>query len=191
MPICYNVKGFSRCWEVGLSPTFYFDAVCEGKMANKKAFSVDYNRIEQQVWELSEPLAVACGCELIDVEYLKEAGNWYLRLYIDREPLVDHDCCEHVSKQVSAALDRFDPIEQSYYLEVSSPGLNRALKRENDFIRYNGREIAVSLYTPWQGAKEYCGILCGLSEDAIIIKQAGNTIDVPRELVAKARLAVL
>ena len=179
------------CWEVGLCPLFVLTPLYGDKMAKKKTFNIDYNRIEQQVWELSEPLAAACGCELIDVEYLKEAGNWYLRLYIDREPPVDHDCCEQVSKQVSAALDRCDPIEQSYYLEVSSPGLNRALKRESDFERYNGREIAVSLYTPWQGAKEYCGILCGLTEDAIIIKQAANTIDVPRELVAKARLAVL
>lgn len=160
-------------------------------MAKKKTFSVDYNRIEQQVWALTEPLAVACGCELLDVEYVKEAGNWYLRLYIDRIPPIDHDCCEAVSKQVGAALDRCDLIEQSYFLEVSSPGLNRPLKRESDFQRYNGREIAISLYAPWQGAKEYCGILRGLTEDTINIEQTNSIIGVPRELVAKARLAEL
>jgi len=160
-------------------------------MAKKKTFSVDYNRIEQQVWEMAGPLAVACGCELIDVEYLKEAGNWYLRLYIDRLPPVDHDCCEQVSKRVSAALDRCDPIGQSYFLEVSSPGLERALKRESDFERYKGREIIVSFYAPWQEAKEYRGLLRGLTPEAIVIGQDGKEISLPRELVAKARLAVL
>jgi len=158
-------------------------------MAMKKAFSMDFNRIEQKLWELAEPLALACGCELLDVEYIKEAGNWYLRLYIDREPPVDHDCCEKVSKQVGAALDHFDLIEQSYFLEVSSPGLYRPLKRESDFTRYNGRQISVSLYAPWQGAKEYIGLLGGLTEDAIVIEQADKVINVPREMVARVRLA--
>ena len=160
-------------------------------MTKGKAFSIDHNHIEQQVWNLALPLADACGCELLDVEYTKEAGNWYLRLYIDREPPVDHDCCEEVSKQVSAALDHCDPIKQSYFLEVSSPGLNRPLKRESDFQRYNGRKINISLYASWQGAKEYHGVLHGLTEDAIIIKQSDNDFGVPRELVAKVRLAEL
>ena len=158
-------------------------------MAKKKTFSMERNRIEEQVWLLSEPLTAACGCELIDVEYLKEAGNWYLRLYIDREPPVDHDCCQAVSERLSAQLDKTDSIAESYFLEVSSPGINRPLKRESDFIRYNGRKIHLSLYAPWQGSKEYHGLLLGLTEEAILIEQAEANIAVPRELVAKARLA--
>jgi ribosome maturation factor RimP len=160
-------------------------------MAKKKSFSMDYNRTEQQVWSLAEPLAVACGCELIEVEYLKEAGAWYLRLYIDREPPVDHDCCQAVSAKAGAALDSCGLIEQSYFLEVSSPGLERPLKREQDFLRYNGRPIALSLYAPWQGAKEYHGLLRGLTAEAILIEQEDTDISVPRELVARARLAEL
>ena len=160
-------------------------------MAKKKAFSVEHNRIEEQVWILAEPLAAACGCELIEVEYLCEAGNWYLRLYIDREPPVDHDCCQAVSERIDAALDQADLIAQSYYLEVSSPGINRPLKRESDFRRCSGREVSLYLYAPWQGAKEYRGLLLELTEESITIIQAGNDIAVPRELVAKARLAEL
>ena len=158
-------------------------------MAKKKTFNVDLNRIEEQVWALVEPLVASCGCELIEVEYLKEAGNWYLRLYIDREPPVDHNCCQAVSGHVGAALDRADLIEPSYFLEVSSPGLNRPLKRESDFTRYKGREISLSLYAPWQGAKEYRGLLLDLTEEAILLEQAEADIAVPRELVAQARLA--
>ena len=157
-------------------------------MAKKKTFHVDYNSIEQQVWQIAEPLADVCGCELLDVEYVKEAGNWYLRLYIDRESPVDHDCCQAVSERVGVALDSADLIAQSYFLEVSSPGLNRPLKRESDFQRYKGQKIAVTLYAPWLGAKEYCGILLGLTEEAILIAQEEIDISVPRELVAKARL---
>ena len=160
-------------------------------MAKKKTFYVEYNNVEQQVGELAAPLAASCGCELIDVEYLREAGNWYLRLYIDREPPVDHDCCEKISRQVSAALDRADIIAQSYYLEVSSPGLNRPLKRLSDFQRYTGREITVNLYAPWQGTKEYHGVLQGFTEDAIIITQLDKDIAVPLEQIAKAYLTEL
>ena len=159
-------------------------------MAKKKTFSVDNNSIEQQVWAMAEPLVLECGCELLEVEYVKEAGHWYLRLYIDREPPVDHDCCQTVSEQVSAAIDRADPIGQSYFLEVSSPGLNRPLKRENDFLRYNGREISLTLYAPWQGAKEYRGILRGLTDEVILIERFDGNIGVPRELVAKVQLTI-
>ena len=99
-------------------------------MVKKKGFLIDYSGIEKEIWAMAEPLAEAEGAELIDVEYVKEAGTWYLRIYIDREPPVDHDLCSVVSERVSAALDKADPIKQAYYLEISSPGLERPLKLE-------------------------------------------------------------
>lgn len=157
-------------------------------MAKKKKITVDYNRIEKEIWQLAEPLAAEAGAELIDVEYLKEAGNWFLRLYIDREPPVDHDLCEAVSMLVSAALDHADPIEQSYFLEVSSPGLERPLRRESDFRRFSGREIAVKLYVPLEGKKEYRGILRGLDEADIVIETSDGELRFSQEQVAKAHL---
>ena len=158
-------------------------------MAKKKTFSADYNQVEQQVWPLAEPIALSCGCELIDVEYVKEAGHMYLRLFIDREPPIDHDCCESVSIKMGDVLDNSGILNQNYFLEVSSPGVNRAFKREGDFLRYKGREIVISLYAPWQGHKDYRGILLELTEEAIVIEQPEIDVSIPRELVAKASLA--
>ena len=138
-------------------------------MAKKKRIVVDYNRIEQQVWQLAEPLVAACGAELIDVEYVQEAGNWYLRLYLDREPPVDLDLCERVSNLVSPALDENDPVGGSYFLEVSSPGLERPLRREADYRRFSGQLVCVRLYAPRDGQKEFSGTLLGLRDDGLAI----------------------
>lgn len=157
-------------------------------MAKKKGFVVDYNNIEKQIWQMAEPIVRVCGAELIDVEYVLEAGSWYLRIYLDRETPVDHDLCEMVSEKVSAALDIHDPIEQSYYLEISSPGLERPLKREEDFVRYAGQEIMVRLYSPKDGSKEFAGILGGMDERGLILIQDGKEICFDLNEVAKAHL---
>ncbi|MDO4582131.1 MAG: ribosome maturation factor RimP [Bacillota bacterium] len=159
-------------------------------MTRKKGIIIDYNRIEKQIWQLAEPLVAANGAELIDVEYVLEAGQWYLRLYVDREPPVDHRLCECVSNAVSAALDDNDPIEQSYNLEVSSPGLERPLKRQADFDRYAGYEVLIGLYAPRGGRKEYRGILQGLHEDTISILMDGELGEFKLDEVARVRLAV-
>lgn len=157
-------------------------------MAKRKSITVDYNRIEQQVFALAEPLAAQAGCELIDVEYSKEAGNWYLRLYIDREPPVDHDCCQAVSELAGAALDVADPIAESYYLEVSSPGLERPLRRAADFARFAGRQVAVKLYAPRDGVKEFHGELIGLREGDVLIAAAGAELLFAAAEVARVHL---
>lgn len=157
-------------------------------MAKKQGIVVDNNRIEREIWALAAPLAASFGAELIDVEFVREAGSWYLRLFIDREPPVDHDLCEQVSNAVSDALDRADPIEQSYFLEVSSPGVERPLKRESDFVRFAGREISVRLYAPRAGQKEFSGVLRGLTDGAIVLTQKGEEIRFPLPTVAKAHL---
>lgn len=157
-------------------------------MAKKKHVAVDYNRIEKHVWALAEPLVASCGAELIDVEYLREAGSWYLRLYIDREPPVNHDLCEQVSNLVSPALDQDDPVDESYFLEISSPGLERPLRRETDFRRFCGRAVVVRLYAPKDGSKEYEGILLGLREDGVAIARDGTELVFTPDEVARCQL---
>ncbi|MCL2496892.1 MAG: ribosome maturation factor RimP [Clostridiales bacterium] len=159
-------------------------------MAKKKRLTVDYNRIEQQVWTMAKPVAEALGLELIDVEYVKEAGNYYLRLFIDRDPPVDHNCCQSLSELIGEALDRHNPIGQSYFLEVSSPGLARTLKREADFIRFAGRQVDILLYAAWEGKKEYRGILHGLTENYVLIEENGLEKRIPCDAVARVCLAV-
>ncbi|MBO7668871.1 MAG: ribosome maturation factor RimP [Firmicutes bacterium] len=158
-------------------------------MAKKKAAAPDSRAIEQKVWELAEPLAAQAGAELIDVEFVREAGEWYLRLFIDRESEpVDHDLCEAVSELASAALDESDPIAQSYYLEVSSPGLERPLKRAGDFLRYAGRDVVVKLYAALDGQKEFHGRLIGRTDDGVRVDVNGEELLFPPESVAKVHL---
>lgn len=157
-------------------------------MVKKKGFLVDYNRIEKEIWQLTEPLVASAGAEIIDVEYVKEAGSWYLRIYIDREEPVDLDLCEQVSNLVSAALDKSDPIEQSYFLEISSPGVERPIKREGDFIRFAGSPVLLKLYAPEDGSKEFTGALGGLVDGAVVLETTAGTRSFPLEKVAHVHL---
>jgi len=154
----------------------------------KKSVIADYRQIEREVWNLAKPLVASAGAELIDVEYVQEAGQWYLRLYIDRAPVVDHELCEQVSRLVDPALDKADLIQQSYYLEISSPGLERPLKREADFRRYAGAPVSVRLYAPLNGVKEYGGALIGLDGAELVIMGIGGEQRFPLESVAKVHL---
>lgn len=135
--------------------------------------------------------------ELYNTEFLKEGKDWFLRVYIDKkeqqeEIYVSTDDCEKVSRYLSEALDRIDPIEQNYYLEVSSPGLDRVLLREKDFIRYAGRLVDISLYKGLNGKKNFQGTLVGLADDKIIIKDEKDIeIQFDKSQVAKTRLAVI
>ena len=116
-------------------------------------------KITDQVWEFAEPLVQACGCSLWDVEYVREGGEWFLRLYLDKEGGVDIDDCEAVSRAVDPVLDEKDPIPESYRFEVCSAGLERQLKRPSDFERYLGEPVLVKLYRPRDGQKEFPGRL--------------------------------
>lgn len=158
-------------------------------MAGKKKAAVDNRGIERQVWELAEPLAASCGGELIDVEFVREAGEWYLRLFIDRqETPVDHDLCQAVSELVSAALDEADPITQAYYLEVSSPGVERPLKRPEDFRRFAGSEVVVKLYAAQNGAKEFSGRLLERDETGLRLATVAGELLFPLEQIARVHL---
>lgn len=146
--------------------------------------------VEQRVEELIAPGILDKGLELVDVEYLKESGHWYLRLYIDKEGGVDIDDCTNVSQFVSEVLDQNDPISQAYMLEVSSPGLERPLKKDEDFRRFVSELVRVLTKEPYQGYQEFTGYLVGLIEGEIVLEYEKETIKIPRALVEKVNLVL-
>ena len=121
-------------------------------------------KITELTAELAAPAIAEQGCTLWDVEYVKEAGTWYLRILLDKEGGVDILDCEEISRKVSDLLDEADPIEGSYTLEVGSAGAERALKRPGDFQRYLGSAVLVKLYRNQDGRKEFPGVLTGYDE---------------------------
>ena len=121
-------------------------------------------KITELTAELAAPVIAERGCTLWDVEYVKEAGTWYLRVLLDKEGGVDILDCDAVSRRLSDLLDEADPIEGSYTLEVGSAGAERALKRPGDFQRYLGSPVLVKLYRNQDGRKEFPGVLTGYDE---------------------------
>lgn len=126
---------------------------------------------EQRAEELLEPILADMEFELVDVEYVKEAGTWYLRSYIDKPGGITVDDCEAVSRQFSDRLDQEDFIEDSYIMEVSSPGLDRPLKKDKDFERNLGREVEIRTYRPIEKEKEFYGILCAYDDNSVTIER--------------------
>lgn len=111
------------------------------------------------VWQIAEPIAKSLGLELWNVRFVKEGVSWYLRIFIDKEGGVGIEDCENMSRAIDAPLDEADPIEQSYCLEVSSPGIERELVRDEHFIRYRGEKVIVKLIRPYNGKREFKGVL--------------------------------
>lgn len=130
------------------------------------------------------------GYELVDVEYVKEGGSWYLRIYIDKEGGVTLDDCEMVSKIIDTILEDKDIISKSYSLEVSSPGIERPLKKDDDFRRFEGNEVVIKTYEPINNRKKIKGILLGLEENNIVIRVDEQKYYIPKDKVASARLSV-
>ena len=147
-------------------------------------------KITEQVWQFAEPLVRENGCSLWDVEYVREGGEWFLRLYIDKDGGVDIDDCERVSRAVDPVLDEKDPIPESYRFEVCSAGLERVLKRPSDFERYLGEPILVKLYRPKDGSKEFAGVLQGYQDGDVTVTVGKNTLTFERSEVALVRLRV-
>ena len=136
------------------------------------------------------------GYELYNVEFIKEGKDWFLRVYIDRTADsaegIGTDDCEKVSRYLSARLDELDPIEQNYYLEVSSPGMDRALLKDSDYVKYAGRFVDVTLYQGMNGKKTFFGKLSGIQDgNLVILDEKENRIEIPMEKVAKTKLAVI
>lgn len=145
---------------------------------------------EQKTEKLLIPIMEANGFELVDVEYVKEAGNWYLRAYIDKPGGITVDDCEVVNRELGDLLDRDDFIDDSYILEVSSPGLGRPLKKERDFIRSKGEEVEIRTYRMVDRQKEFRGVLKAWDKDTVTIEyEDGQEQVFERDNIALIRLA--
>jgi ribosome maturation factor RimP len=153
------------------------------------------SKVTEVVEELAAPIIAELGLELVEVEYLKEGKNWFLRVYIDKELGIDIEECGLVSERLSEKLDEVDPIPHNYFLEVSSPGAERPLKKEKDFEKAIGKNIFVKTYEPIEGEKTFEGMLTRFDgktvEIEVKVKTRKKTFEIPYEKVASARLAVI
>lgn len=147
--------------------------------------------VKETVQELIEDYLNQENFELVDVEYVKEGKNFFLRVYVDKENGIDIEDCSRISEVLSQKLDEADPINDSYFLEVSSPGAERPLKRPKDFKWAVGKYVLVTTYQPIHGLKEFEGDLTSYEEDDhLTVHMNGKSYDIPLDQVAKARLAI-
>ncbi len=145
---------------------------------------------EQMTEELVTPIIEKHHFELVDVEWVKEGSNWYLRLYIDKEGGITVDDCEVVNREFGEILDEKDYISENYIFEVSSPGLDRPLKKEKDFARSIGKDVEVRLYKPINKTKEYVGILDSYDKDTVTLDfDNGEKMTFERSAIALIRLS--
>ncbi len=147
-------------------------------------------KVTELVAQFAEPIVKAHGCELWDVEYVREGSEYFLRLYLDKEGGVDINDCEAISRAVDPILDEKDPIQGSYHFEVCSAGLERALKRPSDFEKFMGSAVTVKLYRPRNGLKEIPGVLTGYEDGKITVEAGKETFHFERSEVALVRLRV-
>ncbi|WP_299994310.1 ribosome maturation factor RimP [uncultured Clostridium sp.] len=140
-----------------------------------------------QIYEMVKPIADELNYEIYHIEYVKENGEYYLRIYIEKEGGITLNDCEALSRIVSDIMDEKDPIEEAYFLEVSSPGLNRNLFTESHYKRFVGREIMVKLTKAIDGKKNIKGILKEVNEENIIV-EADTLISIPKEKIKGANI---
>ncbi|MCI9155884.1 MAG: ribosome maturation factor RimP [Lawsonibacter sp.] len=145
-------------------------------------------KVTDAVTALALPVVEEAECSLWDVEYVKEAGTWFLRVYIDKEGGVSIDDCEAVSRPLSDLLDQADPIEGSYTFEVSSAGADRALKKPEHFARFLGAEVEVKLYRPKEGRKEFVGRLSAYEDGTVTLDIGGQKAVFTKQEIALVRL---
>ena len=149
------------------------------------------SKVVDQIITFVRPIVEDSGLILWDVEYVSEGGQWYLRIYIDKEGGVSIEDCEKVSRAVDPILDEKDPIPTSYIFEVSSAGLERALKLPEHFARFIGSDVEVRLYKPMEGAKQYMGILKAYENGAVTLDCGEKTMTFAKEEVAGVRLRLV
>ena len=147
-------------------------------------------KITDLVASMAAPIVEGAGCSLWDVEYVREAGEWFLRVYIDKEGGVSIDDCEAVSRPLSDQLDEADPIEGSYTFEVSSAGADRVLRKPEHFAQEQGQEVEVKLYRPRDGRKDFVGMLTGYDNGDVTIDTAAGSQTFAKKDVAQVRLYV-
>lgn len=148
--------------------------------------------LEKTIAELVTPLLEGTELTLVDVEYVREK-DWYLRIYVDKPGGVEIDDCQLVSERLTSILDEKDPIKEKYYLEVSSPGIDKPLKKDKDFISAYGSKIDISFFAPWEGNKEVVAILVEHNEKELFVKtiikgkELKNPVGIDRKLISLVR----
>ena len=140
---------------------------------------------------LVRPFLDENGFELVDVEYVKEGGNWFLRVVADKPGGIDIDDCGRISEFLSAKLDETDPIPDAYFLEVTSPGAERPLKKEEDYRNAIGKNVFITTYEPVDGKKEFEGVLDSYDGEQLTVRMGKSKHVLPKAKVASARLAVV
>ena len=148
------------------------------------------SKLTDRVSALVQPVVEEEGCSLWDVEYVREAGTWYLRVFIDKDGGVGIDDCERISRRLDPILDEEDPIPDSYVFEVGSAGAERELRRPSDFVQFLGHEVEVRLYRPLDGKKSYVGELCGYEDGKLSLSVGGETLSFEKPQIAKVNLHV-
>lgn len=142
------------------------------------------SKVTDTVEAIARPIVEEEGCSLWSVEYVREAGRWFLRVFIDKDGGVDVADCERISRRLDPILDDKDPIPESYVFEVGSAGIERELKRPSDFEQFMGSEVELKLYQPVNGKKSVVGILCGYNDGDVTV---GETT-YKKQLLAQVRL---
>jgi len=145
-------------------------------------------KLEEIITHMVEPIIEKNGMELVEVEYVKEGQDWFLRIFIDKDTGITLDDCELISRAVGKVLDEKDPISQAYHLEVSSPGLERPLKKTKDFQRFLENMVEVKTFVPINGKKKFKGILKKGNDDEITLGIGEEEIVIPRDKISKANL---
>ena len=148
-------------------------------------------KVTEIVAKIAEPVVKAHGCELWDVEYVREGDQRFLRLFLDKETGVDINDCEAISRAVDPLLDEADPIAESYHFEVCSAGLERTLKRPSDFERFMGSPVLVKTYKNRDGRKEFAGDLAGYEDGAVLLTVGKETMRFEKAEIALVRLRVV
>lgn len=171
----------------GLCPLFIYDIqlLTEYKNPMEKKLSIE-DRVEACI----KPIFAGSPYEIYDIEFVKEAGEYYLRIFIDKEGGVDLDDCEAVTDMINDPLDAVDPIAGGYYLEVSSPGIERKLKTADHFLKAIGEKIHVKAFAPINGKKEVTGILKSFTNEEAVVEAEGECFVFPLSKIAKANLSV-
>lgn len=150
------------------------------------------SKVTQIVEELLAPILEEMGLELVDVEYKKEGSNWFLRVFIDNETgNIDIDECSLVSERLSQRLDEIDPIPNAYFLEVSSPGAERPLRKESDFRKAVGKHVHITTKEPIAGSTVFEGELLSFDGGELTVKEAKQTHVIPLEQIESARMAIV
>ncbi|WP_432400488.1 ribosome maturation factor RimP [Wukongibacter sp. M2B1] len=148
-------------------------------------------RVVDIVEEIVSPFLEEKKLELVEIEFVKEGQHRYLRVYLDRDDGLSLDDCKEVSEYLSERLDTLDPIKENYFLEVSSPGIERPLKKDSDFKKYSGRLVEARLFHPLNGEKIIKGSLVGLKDNMILIdREAKGTAEIARDKVALVKLLI-